>query len=96
MKEITIEEILRSIKVTNLYFSKEVVGEGQLHCLLCGHTEQLNGSNYSQCEECWEIQEVTDNVMCGSNGKLEQNKPVFCPRCHSYSVRFIKKIVSVI
>ena len=55
---------------------------------LCGHDVHLKGSNYTQCVECWDIQNISDKVMCDCGGKLEHDKPVFCPQCHSYSVLF--------
>lgn len=90
MNEKLDEEILSRLKDTSLFFSKDVFGKGDLNCLLCGHIEQLNGSKFTQCEECWEIQKVSDKIMCGCGGKVEQDKPVFCPKCHSYSVQFTK------
>lgn len=77
-----------------LTFSK-IGSIGELTCLNCFETEMV--SSYTrfnegyQCQSCGKFHSVERSSKlpkCDCGGELKRDKPVFCSKCKSYSVKF--------
>ncbi|CCG53713.1 Protein of unknown function [Flavobacterium indicum GPTSA100-9 = DSM 17447] len=71
---------------------------GEFSCLKCYHTEMVASytrlSEGYQCQSCGKFHNIERSVelpTCNCGGELERNKPLFCPKCKSFSVKFSLK-----
>ena len=68
---------------------------GELRCLNCFETEMVSAhtrfNEGYQCQSCGKFHSIgrSSNLPnCDCGGELKRDKPVFCSKCKSYSVKF--------
>jgi hypothetical protein len=89
-----------------LYFTR-MGGKGIIKCLECNFEQEivsfLHGVNWDstgyQCQKCGKFHEIEceskrwRRKRCECGGKLERDKPIFCPECKTSRVTYrLKKI----
>lgn len=94
---------------TNLYF-RYMSGSGFMNCCDCGYSESITSSWHSfddfgapsdgvagyQCQSCGKFYSLgyKDDRQCDCGGELEDEKPVFCPKCKSKNVKYVCRCIT--
>lgn len=92
--------IIRKIYDDRLYFISS--GAGIIRCLECDFEQEivsfLHGVNRCstgyQCQKCGKFHAVENEInhssrrRCECGGKLNRDKPLFCPKCRSNHVTY--------
>lgn len=86
---------------SRLYFAG-MGGAGTIHCLECNFQQKivsfLHGANWNntgyQCQKCGKFHEIENEKSnfwrkrCKCRGKLDRDKPLFCPECNSFNIAY--------
>lgn len=91
----------------HLYYWK-MGGAGTIRCLECNFQQKiisfLHGANWNnsgyQCQKCGKFHEIEcdlDNSKrkrCECGGKLDRDKPIFCPKCKTTNLSYYLRIIT--
>lgn len=101
------EELPFGKRKKGLYYD-EMGGMGDINCRKCGHGEEivsfLHGVEWCntgyQCKSCGKFHGIERASLgekaprCDCGGKLNREKPLFCPACHSRKLTYHMSLIT--
>jgi hypothetical protein len=97
----------RKIYDDRLYFTR-MGGAGTILCLECNYEQEivsfLHGVDWDstgyQCQKCGKFHEIECEKSsfwrrrCDCGGKLDRDKPIFCPECKKSNLAYHMRIIT--
>ena len=87
------------LQIENCLYFQNITGVGDIQCFECKNKEQITSFIHGihsattgyQCQSCGKFHSIGnwDKIdYCDCGGKLERDKPLFCPKCKSNRLNY--------